>query len=226
MNPSGNSNPERGKTLVLLLTLLNMVLVATISALQVDVTVRSNQANRDSQYYAIQVTGSLVQTGAQSEFDLNTYSKWLADTQQSLVAGYSALQRHSANDQAGYERLTFESLIYQAQAEQEKTLSVLLTDPAYAPASDQASPNFSAYYSDINADSVALVQKQNDASDAYHRWNNKSDSYVAVLTVLAIAFFLLGVAQMSQPNIRLLFSAFATGVISIGFIWALIILIF
>jgi hypothetical protein len=226
MNPSGNSNPERGKTLVLLLTLLNMVLVATISALQVDATIRSNQANRDSQYYAILVAGSLVQTGAQSEFDLNTYSKWLADTQQSLVAGYSALQRQSANDQQGYEHLTFESMIYQAQADQEKTLSLLLTDPAYAPASDQASPNVAAYMSDLNEIAVAQVQKQNDASDAYHRWNDKSDSYVAVLTVLAIAFFLLGVAQMSQPNIRLLFSAFAIVVISIGFIWMLMLLIF
>ncbi|MGZ6345946.1 MAG: hypothetical protein ACXWNC_00030 [Anaerolineales bacterium] len=226
MNPSANPNPERGKTLVLLLTLLNMVLVATISALQVDATIRSNQANRDSQYYAIQVTGSLVQTGAQSEFDLNTYSKWLADTQQSLVAGYSALQRQLANDQQGYERLTFESLIYQAQADQEKTLSVLLTNPAYAPASDQASPNVSSYLSDLNASSIALVQKQNEASDAYHRWSNKSDSYVANLTVLAIAFFLLGVAQMSQPNIRMLFSMFAIGVISIGLVWAVILLVF
>ena len=91
MNTSGTSNPERGKTLVLILTLLNMVLVASISALQVDATIRSNQANRDSQYYAIQVAGSLVQAGAQSDYDLNTYSKWLTDTQESLVASYQCL---------------------------------------------------------------------------------------------------------------------------------------
>jgi hypothetical protein len=226
MKTSHSSNPERGKTLVLLLTLLNIVLVAAISALQVDATIRSNQANRDSQYYAIQVTGNLVQTGAQSDFDMNTYSKWLTNTQESLVASYSALQRQSVNDQAGYERLTSESMIYQAQADQAKTLSVLLTNPAYAPASDSSSPKVSVYLSDLNAPSIALVQKQNDASMAYHRWNNKSDAYVAVLTVLAVAFFLLGVAQMSQPNIRLLFSVFAIGVISIGLIWALILLIF
>jgi hypothetical protein len=223
---NASSNPERGKTLVLLLTLLNMVLVAVISALQVDATIRSNQANRDSQYYAIQASGSLIQSGAQSDFDLNTYSKWLTDTQQALVAGYSALQRQAASDQQGYEQLTLASLIYQARADQTKTLSVILTDPAYAPASDQASPNMSAYLSDLHASSLALVQKQNDASTAYHRWNNKSDSYVAVLTVLAIAFFLLGVAQMSQPRIRLLFSVFATGVISIGVLWTLVILVF
>jgi hypothetical protein len=219
-------HPERGKTLVLLLTLLNVVLVAVISALQVDSTIRSNQANRDSQYYAIQVSGSLIQSGAQSDYDLNTYSKWLADTQQALVASYSALQRSSINDQQGYQRLTAESLIYQARADQTKTLSILLTDPAYAPASNQSSPNMSAYLSDLRAPSLTLVQKQNAASDAYHRWNTKSDSYVAVLTVLAVAFFLLGVAQMSQSKIRLLFSAFATGIIGIGVLWVLILLIF
>jgi hypothetical protein len=225
MSTSGISNPERGKTLVLILTLLNMVLVASISALQVDASIRSNQANRDSQYYAIQVAGSLVQTGAQSDYDLNTFSKWLTDTQESLVASYSALQRQSANDQQGYERLTLESRIYQAQADQTKTLSVLLTDPAYAPASDQASPDMSAYLADLNATSLAIVQKQNGASDAYHRWSNKSDSYVALLTVLAIAFFLLGVAQMSRPNVRLLFSAFAIGVMGVGALWGLVLLI-
>ena len=136
------------------------------------------------------------------------------------------MQRQTVNDQQGYERLTLESLIYQAQADQTKTLSVLLTDPAYAPASDQASPDMSAYLADLNATSLALVQKQNGASDAYHRWNNKSDSYVALLTVLAIAFFLLGVAQMSRPNVRLLFSAFAIGVMGIGTLWGLVLLIF
>ncbi len=226
MTTSANSSPKRGKTLVLLLTLINMILVAAISALQVDATIHSNQANRDSQYYAIQASGSLVQSGAQSEYDLGTYSTWLTDTQQSLIAGYSAIQRHSAGDQSGYERLTFESMLYQARADQEKTLSVLLTDPSYAPISDQASPDVSTYLADLHAPSLALVQRQNDASDAYRRWNNKSDSYVAVLTVLAIAFFLLGVAQMSRLKTRLLFSTFAIGVIGIGFLWTMVLLIF
>ncbi len=226
MNKPDHSTPERGKTLVLVLILLNTVLVAAISALQVDATIRSNQANRDSQYYAVQTAGSLIQTGARSDYDLNTYSKWLADTQEALVAEYSAIQRQSASDQQGFESLTLESQIYQAQANRAKSLSILMTDPAYAPASDQVSPKITTYLSDLNSNSVKLVKKQNDASAAYHRWNSKSDSYVAVLTVLAIAFFLLGVAQMAQPGVRLLFSSFAFGVISIGSLWTLIVLIF
>ncbi len=226
MNPPEISKPERGKTLVLVLILLNTVLVAAISALQVDATIRANQSNRDSQYYAIQLAGDLVQTGAKSDFDMNTYSQLLSNSQQALVAGFSALKRQDAGDQLGYERLTLESQIYQARADRIKSLSVLMTDPAYAPATEEGSPDFSAYMSDLQSTSLDLVQKQNTASDAYHRWNNKSDSYVAVLTVLAIAFFLLGIAQMTQPGVRILFSIFAIGVIGIGLLWTLILLVF
>jgi hypothetical protein len=226
VNNSDISKPERGKTLVLVLILLNTVFVAAISALQVDATIRSNQANRDSQYYAIQLTGSLIQTGHKSDYELNTFSIFLDNTQEALVAGYSALQRHAANDQQGFDSLTLQSQIYQARADRAKRLTILMTDPAYAPTSDQGMPDISAYLSSLNTYSLEVLQKQNDASDAYHRWNNKSDSYVAILTVLAIAFFLLGVAQMAQPGVRLLFSSFAFGVMSIGLLWTLIVLIF
>ena len=132
MNTPASPNPDRGKTLVLVLTLINTVLVAVVSALQVDATIRSNQANRDSQYNAIAVTGSLIQSGAQSDYDLNSYAKVLAYTQQALVAEFSALQRQTVNDQQGSDMLTLESQIYQAQADQAKSLSFLMTDPAYA----------------------------------------------------------------------------------------------
>ena len=226
MNKSENANPERGKTLVLVLTLLNMVLVAAISALQVDATIRANQANRDSQYYAVQVTGGLGYSGARSEYDVRTYTVSVSYSLKALMAEYSANQRQDANDQQGFEALTLDSQFYLAQANRATSLSVLQTNPAYGVLLDQGTPNYTAYMDDITSYSREVLQKQNDASDAYHRWNNKSDSYVAVLTVMAIAFFLLGVAQMTRPSLRLLFSLFAIGVIGIGSLWTLILLIF
>ena len=205
---------------------MNTVLAAAVSALQVDATIRSNQTNRDSQYYALLGTASLIQSGYRSEYDLNTFSLWVINSQQALVAGSAALQRQDAGDQQGFDALMLQSQVYQTRADRAGNLSVLMTDPAYAPASDQGFPDSAAYLTDLSADSLELVQKQNDASDAYHRWNNKSDSYVAVLTVLAVAFFLLGIAQMAQPGLRLLFSSFAIAVISIGSLWALILLVF
>jgi hypothetical protein len=225
VDKSNPSNPERGKTILLVLTLINTVLVAAVSALQVDVTIRANQANRDSNFYANQVSSSLIYTSSRFDFDMNTYSTYLSNSIQALSAQYSAIQRQVVNDQQGFEALTLEYQIYQTQADRARSLSVFFTDPAYMPASDQGQPDFNTYLSDLYSNSNDLLQKQNAAADSYHRWNNKSDSYVAVLTVLAVAFFLLGVAQMTQPNLRLLFSAFAIGVIGIAIFWTLILLV-
>lgn len=226
MNKSDISKPERGKTLVLVLILLNTVLVATISALQVDANIRANQANRDAQYYAVQVTASLIQASARFDYDTSTFSTLLTNNLEALAAEYSALQRQAASDRQGFDALTLESQIYQARADRAKSLSILMTDPVYAPTPDQINPNFNTYLSDIYSFSNELLLKQNDASDSYHLWSSKSDSYVAVLTVLAVAFFLLGIAQMAQASLRSLFSLFAIGVISIGTLWTLILLVF
>ena len=225
MNTSATLSPERGRTLVLVLALINTVLASLVTALQVDATIRSNQALRSSQVYAVQVSGDLVRYSTQADYDLNTYALMLTNSQESLVAQFSALKRQETGDQQGYEALTLQGQISQAQADRARSLSVLMINPAYAPASSQDSPNTTAYLADQQAHSKVLLQKQNDASDAYHRWNNKSDSYVAVLTVLALAFFLLGVAQMVRPVLRLIFAYFAIGVMGIAILWSLILLV-
>ena len=225
MNTSATPSPERGRTLVLVLALINTVLASLVTALQVDATIRSNQALRSSQAYAVQVSGDLVRSSAQADYDLNTYALMLTNSQESLVAQYSALQRQEAGDQQGYEALTLQGQISQARAERAKSFSVLMINPAYAPASGQDSPNTAAYLTDEQAPAKVILQKQNDASDAYHRWNNKSNSYVAVLTILALAFFLLGVAQMVRPVLRMIFAYFAIGVMGIAILWSLILLV-
>jgi hypothetical protein len=226
MNTPATLTPERGRTLVLVLTLINTILVALVTALQVDATILSNQALRDSQVYAVRASGDLVRFGVQFDYDLNTFAIFTANSMESLMAQYSALQQQGTSNQQGYAALTLMGQIAQARAERAKSLSVLMTDPAYTPASGQESPNMAAYLADQQAPAKAAVQKQNDASDAYHRWNNKSDSYVAVLTVLAVAFFLLGVAQMVRPGLRLIFAFFAIGVMGITILWSLILLVF
>lgn len=226
MNQAAQTNPDRWKSLVLVLTLVNTVLIATISALQVDANIRANQANRDSQYYAVQITGGLAYTGARSDFDTNTYAISVTNTMESLVAGYTALLRQEVNDTQGYNALQLEEQIYQARADRATSLSVLQTDPAYAQGTTDTAADFTAYFDELFAPTRELLQKQNASSDAYHHWNSKSDSYVAILTVLAVAFFLLGVAQMTRPGLRLLFSIFAVVVLGIGGLWTLIVVVF
>jgi hypothetical protein len=225
MSTTAPESPDRGKTFVLVLTLINTVLAALITALQVDASIRSDQSLRASQVYAVQASGELVRYGVQTDYDLNTLTILTTNTQESLMAQFSALQRQGANDQQGSDALTLRGLVAQARADRAKSLSVLMTNPAYAPPSGQVLPNMSAYLADQSASANALVKQQNDASDAYHRWNSKSDSYVTVLTVLAMAFFLLGVAQMVRPGLRLIFAFFAIGVMGIAVLWSLLLLV-
>ena len=79
-------------------------------------------------------------------------------------------------------------------------------------------PDFQAYLADQSKSPNDLVAKQNAASDAYHKWSGKADAYVAVLTVLAIAFFLLGIAQ-SSVRMRLFFAGSAVVIMALAAVW-------
>jgi hypothetical protein len=223
MNAS-STNPERWKTLVLVLTLINTILVAAISALQLDATVHANQANRDTQYYAIQVAVGLAYSGARSDYDMGTYAAYLDNHVAALVAGNTAGILQDSGDQQGYEKIILEANVFQAQADMAASLSVLVTDPAYGYAPGQG-PNYNAYMTDLLTSSNEMLQEQKDAAKDYHHWNDKADSYISVLTVSAITFFLLGVAQIVRPAIRLLFSIFAGGGMCIAVLWTLILLV-
>lgn len=218
-------NPERWKTMIIALTMVNTILVAIIAGLQTDANIRANDANRDSQYYAVLTSGELHRIGLQSNYDMNTFARILDNTQRSLVMGYTALEQLQNGDDAGASLSTLQEKVAQAQADTATKFSIFYQDPRYAPKSPDAQPNLQRYIDDSNAKALELLAKQNAASDAYKIWSGKSDSYVAVLTIMAIAFFLFGIAQSVNPRLRLLFAAFGIVVIVLGIGWGLAILV-
>ena len=82
-------------------------------------------------------------------------------------------------------------------------------------------PNLQRYLQDSQEKAQALLKQQNSASDTYNRWSKKADTYVGVLTLLAIALFLLGLAQAVAPRLRLLFAAFGVLAVGAASLWAL-----
>jgi len=218
-------DPERWRTLVIVLTMINTILVAIVAGLQTDANIRSNAANRDSQYYAILTSAELQRSGLQGNYDLNTYARVLDNTQRSLLMQFTALQQTQNNDKQGANQSTLQGQIAQAQADMAAKFSLFYQDPRYAPKKSGDAPNLQAYALDTSAKAKELLAKQNAASDTYNKWSGKADSYVAVLTILAIAFFLLGIAQSVNPRLRLLFAGFGVAVIVLGVGWALAILI-
>ena len=209
---------DRFRTLILVLTLINTIFAAALFGLQVDANIRANIANRDSQYYTLLAANELVRLGQQSAYDLKLFADTVKDAQQSTVMELTALELEKSGDKESAARLRSQSEISKARSEKGILLSRLYSDPRYAPTEKGGVPNLKAYLADQSKSPNDLVAKQNAATDAYHKWNGKADSYVAVLTVLAIAFFLLGIAQ-SSVRMRLFFAISAVTVMLIAAVW-------
>jgi hypothetical protein len=221
---TAKTNTDRFRFVVLVLTLINTIFAATLSGLQVDANVRADKANRDSQYYALLAANDLVRMGHQSAYDLELFATTVKDAQQSLVMGLTALELEQAGEEESAAKLQSQSEIAQARADKGITLSLLYTDPRYAPREPDGIPDLEAYLADQSKGPNDLVAKQNAATDDYHEWDYKADSYIAVLSILAIAFFLLGLAQ-STLRMRPFFAVSALGVMLLAATWTAYILI-
>ena len=217
--------PERYKTLIVVLTLITTVITAMIATLQADANIRANNANRDSQYYAILVSGELVRSGLQSSYDLNTFSKVLLEKQTALMMQFTALQSEQSADKLGTALNNISALAAQARADKLINFSIFYTDPRYAPKTTDGLPDAEAYLADISNEANKILEKQNAAADEYHKWNNKSDAYVGVLTVIAVAFFLFGLAQAVKGRMRLVFAVFGLVILLAASAWTLLILV-
>jgi hypothetical protein len=216
--------PERWKNIVLVLTLINTVFAALLSGLQVDAGIRADTANRDSQYYAALVSSELVRQGYQSSYDFQTFASVLKTTQESLIFEFTALGLEQDGDQASADNFHTQSVIAQAQAGTARKFSVFYNDPRYAPDEPDGMPKADAYLADQAEIANEILVQQNAAADEYQKWNRKSDAYVAVLTLLAIIFFLLGVAQSTQ-RMRPFFAVSASVILLISAAWTFLILI-
>lgn len=211
-------NPERFRTLILVLTLINTIFATALSGLQVDANIRANNANRDSQYYALLASNELVRSRQQSAYDLKLFADTVKNAQQATVMELTALELEKSGDRESAARLRSQSEISKARSDKGVSLSLLYSDPRYAPTEKDGVPDLQAYLADQNKGPNDLVAKQNAAMDAYHKWNGKADAYVAILTILAIAFFLLGLAQ-SSVRMRLFFAISAVAVMLIAAVW-------
>ncbi len=207
---------DRYKNLILVLTVFTTVLAAALAALQADASIRADIANRDSQYLAVLASGELTRAGLESNYELNVFGDYLKNLQEATVLELTALEQETdGNDEAAQASRALAS-ISQTSADAGEKFSIFHTDPRYAPQSENDLPNAEQYLKDVFEKVNEIVAQQNEAADAYHVWDRKADSYITALTVLAVAFFLFGLAQaLKDIRVRLIFAIF--GVVVIAF---------
>jgi hypothetical protein len=215
-------NSENWKKLILVLIILNTVLGAMVGFLQTDAGILSNQANVESEYYSILASGEILRSSIQSTYDMASYGEVLKNTQESLVLQYTALDEASKGNLAGSQLASLQAAVQQARADQATKLSLFFSDPRYAPKTQDQAPDIQTYLDEQNSLANSLVSKNNIASDNYHLWSKKADTYVAILTILAVAFFLLGLGQSLTSKVRLLFAMFGMLIMVLGTAWTLL----
>lgn len=217
-------NIDRLRVIILALTLINTIFAAALSGLQVDANIRADKTNRASQYFALLAANELVRIGHQNAYDSELFTNTVKDTQQSLIMEFTALELEQKGENESAAKLHSQSQVAQARSEKGTALSVFYLDPRYAPATEDDIPNLEAYLLDQMKLPNDLVVKQNTATNEYHRWSKKADGYVAVLTVVAITFFLLGLAQ-STTRLRLFFAISALVIMFLAAAWTGLIMI-
>jgi hypothetical protein len=211
-------NTDRFRIFFLVLTLVNTIFAALLSGLHVDANIRADKANGESKYYALLAAHELVRLGYQTDYDLKLFANTINNAQQSTVLQLTALELEQAGEEESATRLLSQADVAEARSDKATALSLLYSDARYAPTEPDGIPDLEAYLADQSKMSSELVEKQNRASDAYHKWDNKADTYSSVLSILVLAFFLLGLAQ-STDHTRLFFGISALVVMALAVVW-------
>ena len=192
------SSPNRGRRLVVVLTLITTIVAAVVAGLSVDAGTRADAANRESQYLVLVASDQTLNDLAAENYQAAIVTDILMNTDDGLAHDMSALVSSSKDDPGGAEQLAALGAAARARADAARALSDIFHGMASAPSTPEDFQKVQAYYEQRNEAERAIVARQNAASDTYNAWSSKGDTYVAILSVLAVTFFLLGLAQVSK----------------------------
>jgi hypothetical protein len=186
---------DRGRRLVVVLTLLTTIVAAVVAGLEVEASTQGDAANRESERLVLTAAALQVSDTVIEGYQSGLVTDVLSNTQQGLALEFAALQLAQEGKAADATQVGAMAKAARARADEARGLSDIYQD---APASPDGFPDVKGYYDARSTVERALVTQQNAASDAYNLWNSRSDTYVAILSVLAITFFLLGLAQVAK----------------------------
>ncbi len=143
---------------------------------------------RRVQTLATEALGYDMRSRQQEGYDFSLYTTWNEwDWRQTRAADEAAARRA--------EQIT--ALI--------QPLTSLLDPPYFDP--ETATSDLYAYHADINVVTTTLLMEERAfAIDLANAWNARSDGYITVLTLLAVALFLFGLSTTVKTRLRYLFA--------------------
>lgn len=208
-NLSFFDDDDRFKQLIGVLIALVTVLTAIVGLLQNDAGSRDDRANRQAQAYAFQAMGQRISGAARVGYDRgDAYRNW------SELDTLAAAAEYGGDPNAARR--------YRAVAEQMTALSPLLEKTYFDLAAGQ--PNVAKYEADTYLVTVTGLAERSAAWFAVKQaWDEKANTYVVHLTILAVALFLLGLATTISGRARWVFVAAGLLITLIALVWVVIV---
>ena len=190
--------PDRWKTTTLILTVLTTVFASILAALQTNADIRAATANRDSQSLACSPRESCSAPGLVANYEFSLLVEIVKDLQTSTIFGLTALEQqyHAARRAAPRPAASWPlppRRALNAAKPSPRCTPMRATRPRRVqlpgPAGLHAGPAAGAASSSPSRTRPPICTSYGVPS---------ADAYVTVLTVLAVAFFLFGLAQTVQ----------------------------
>lgn len=207
--PTGkNQGIEFNRIIAVMIAVLTL-LTAVVAYLQSDASGQDDQANRDGMRYMLEAFGNQVSGDARVNFDYNV--AYQAYYEYSLLASSTA-NRDNLVASDNYTELAGEV----------QQLSPMLADPYF---DEENGPNVAQYEADTYlVKTTGLLEKFVAASAVKDAWDNKANTYVVHLTLLAVALFLFGLSTaISNSTTRWVFAGGGTIIAIVAIVWAAVV---
>lgn len=217
--PLEEAPQDRFQYLVIVLILLVTILAAAVALLQTHASVNESRASRESVAKAVQLMGELQRNSQRSAYELSLVADFAAYSMDGMALQGTALELEGAGRSEEAAAYWERAEVVEAQAQALRSLSVLFTDPRYAPRGDDLRPDVETYFADWQAPIQELLAQQNEAAGAANRWGDKADAYISVITVLGVSLFLYGLSLVIRSRLRYLFALVGTAVAGLALLW-------
>jgi tetratricopeptide (TPR) repeat protein len=204
--PESTSAGEGFKRMTAIL-IASVTIVAAIAAfLQTDAGGRAVQANREAQRYAIEALGA--RASGQSEVDYGWYGAaqtWYALNTQALTADQQENADAAARFRAVRDRIA--------------KLSPLMADPYFNPESGLY-PDRYGYEVDVFLERATdLTERYTASAQLNNAWNDKANTYIVHLTLLAVSLALYGLSTTPDDWTRWIFVAAGSAIVATTIGW-------
>jgi hypothetical protein len=210
---------DRFQYVVTVLILLTTILGAIVALLQTNASVHEGLASRQTLAMAVQLMGELQRSSQRSAYEIGVVADYTAHSMDVITLQATALELEGNGQSDEAAAYWGRAQVLEAQAEALRSLSVLYTDPRYAPQGDEFAPNAEAYADDQMAPILELLEEQNAAVDTARQWGSKADAYTSVITILAVTLFLYGLSLIIHGRVRYIFAIVGTAVAGMALLW-------